>query len=293
MPINKRDVTCNICGCGKYTILFKDELKDSAPKLDYNFTEDTRKTYRIVRCDSCNLIYTNPMPHISSLYEDIVDEVYLESREQRKRTAEKYIQEIRKFKQHGDLLDIGCSVGILLDIAVKYFNVEGIEMSGWAYSEAIKRHKIYNRPLSELCLQKRYDVVTLFGVIEHFEDPKKEMTSIYNILKPDGLVVIYTGNVDAWFPRLLGKKWWWFQGMHIFYFSKKTCRLLLERCGFDTAMVKTPIAFFQLFSLAIAFRRYKFGKILQPILNFPFVRKLMIPLKLSGEMLLFALKKTS
>ena len=106
IPIKKRYVTCNMCGCEKYTILFKDELKDTAPKLDYNFTEDTSKTYQIVRCDSCNLIYTNPMPHISSMYEDIVDKVYLESKEQRKRTAEKCIQEIRRFKQHGNLLDI-------------------------------------------------------------------------------------------------------------------------------------------------------------------------------------------
>jgi len=38
--------------------------------------------------------------------------------------------------------------------------------------------------------------------------------------------------VDAWLPRLLGKKWWWYPGMHVFYFSLNTSKAMLDKCGF-------------------------------------------------------------
>jgi len=288
--MKKRFVSCNLCGSEKYTVLFKDELKDNPPKLDYNFSIDTGKTYQIVKCNSCGLIYTNPMPCIARPYEDTVDAAYVKSEKQHIRTAQDRVWNILKFKQSGNLLDIGCSTGLFLDVAAKYFTVEGLEISKWAYNEAVKRHKVYNTPLSGLNLSEKYDVVTLFGVIEHFEDPAKELMSIYNLLKPNGLLVIYTCNVDAWPARLLGKKWWWYMGMHTFYFSQKTLRLLLEKCGFKAKEVKIPTIFFQLFSLGLSFQRYRIGRLIKPILNIPFIRDLMIPLKLDGEMLVFALK---
>lgn len=289
--MKKRYIPCNICGAEEYAVLYPDELGDTPPKIDYNFTTDTKKTYQIVRCNACGLVYTNPMPSLSSLYEGVVDKTYLESKRQRVKTAKRNVEKVLKFKQGGKLLDIGCSIGIFLDAASKHFDVEGIETSRWAYSEAAKRHTVYDRPLSELKLQKKYDVVTLFGVIEHFEDPTRELVSIFNALKPGGLFIVYTGDADAWLPRILGKRWWWFQGMHTFYFSKRTCRLLLEKCGFEVISTKTYITYFQLFSLAVSLQRYSFGKIIKPIFNISFLKNLMVPLRINGEMLLFAQKR--
>lgn len=168
--------------------------------------------------------------------------------------------------------------------------VAGIETSRWAHNLAVKRHKVYNKPLSELNLQKKYDIVTLFGIIEHLEDPAKELNLIYNILKPGGLIVIYTGDVDAWLPWLLGKKWWWFQGMHTFYFSRKTLQSLLERHNFKVVATKNNTVFFQLFSLGVSLQRYQIGRVIKPIFNIPLIRNLIIPLEISGEMVMFALK---
>ena len=172
--MNKRYIPCNLCGSKDYTILFDDELKDNPPKLDYDFSQDSGKTYQIVKCCSCGLIYTNPMPSLSALYPETVDSAYFKSSKQRLRTAQVCLADILKFKEGGNLLDIGCSTGLFLDAASRHFNVEGIEVSGWARRLAGQRHKVYSRALSELSLGKRYDVITLFGVIEHFEDPAKE-----------------------------------------------------------------------------------------------------------------------
>lgn len=206
------------------------------------------------------------------------------------RTAEKCVDRIRRFKKGGRLLDVGCSTGIFLDAASRYFSVEGIELSRWAYQEASARHAVYDAPLSKLDLAAQYDVVTLLGVIEHFEDPAHEIRAIHRVLRPGGLLVIYTGDVNAWLPRLLGKTWWWYQGMHLFYFSRKTCAALLNKCGFRVIRSDTHRSYFQLFSLGISVKRYWIGQVLNPLFELPILRNAMIPLRLSGEMLMFAEK---
>ncbi len=288
--VRKRTIPCNLCGCKDYQVLYEDELGDTAATVDYNFCPDTRKTYQIVKCPSCGIIYTNPMPSIETSYHGTQDEIYLRSRPQRVRTAEQLMKKILRFKRGGRLLDVGCSTGIQLDAASKYFEVEGIELSQWAYQEASARHKVHNATLSELDLHERFDVVTLIGVIEHFEDPARELRLIHRALKPGGLFVIYTGDVEAWLPRLLGKKWWWYQGMHVFYFSRQTCKALLEKCGFQVVRTGVHCSYFQLFSLGTSLKRYKLGLLMNPLFNLPGLKNLMIPVKLSGEMLLLATK---
>lgn len=290
--LEKTYIKCNICDSSKYIILYKDELGDDVPPLDYNFSPKSRKTYQIVKCNSCGLIYTNPMPmNIYAFYKDTVDEIYLATKKQRLQGAKKVVQEILKFKKGGNLLDIGCATGYFLDVASEYFNVTGIELSEWAFKEAAKRHEVYNMPLSGIEFTKKFDVITLFGVIEHLTNPSKELDLISSCLKQSGLVVIYTPDIGGWLPRLLGKKWWNFMGMHLYYFSKETCKGLLEKCGFSVIKIMNYTHYFQLNSLGISMKRYHIGKIVSPILNLPFIKDIIIPLKLSGEMLVFALKR--
>jgi 2-polyprenyl-3-methyl-5-hydroxy-6-metoxy-1,4-benzoquinol methylase len=69
---------------------------------------------------------------------------------------------------------------------------------------------------------EHYDVVSLLGVIEHFADPLKELKHIRGLMKPDGVVVIWTGDVNSITSRVLGRKWWYWQGQHIQYFTHES-----------------------------------------------------------------------
>jgi SAM-dependent methyltransferase len=128
----------------------------------------------------------------------------------------------------------------------------------------------------------------LFGVIEHLEDPGREIATIAQALKPGGLLVVYTGDRDAWLPRLLGKRWWWYQGMHLHYFSRHTLERLLCESGFAVVRQGTYVVYFQLFSLAKSISRYKTGRLVVPLFRLPGLRNRMVGLKLPGEMILFA-----
>jgi SAM-dependent methyltransferase len=288
LEINKRLIACNVCGGRDHVELYPDEVGNRSAPTDYGFSPETRKTYRIVRCRSCGLIFTNPMPSLIASYEGQVDETYLASQRQRYVTARRAVRKILRFKTGGRLLDVGCSTGIFLDEASKHFDVEGLELSRWAAARAAKKHMVHQVTLDKLDAGKPFDVVTLFGVIEHFEDPKAELANVRRLMRPGGLLVIYTGDVDAWLPRLLKKKWWWYQGMHFYYFSHDTLSRMLVDLGFEDVRYDIHTVDFELGSLAVSLNRYSVGRLLNSILTLPGLRNISVPLRLSGEMLLFA-----
>lgn len=293
MSIEKKWVPCNLCGGEKFDLLYEDELGNDLPLVDYDFRPETRKTFAIVRCLNCGLVFTNPMPELCGAYQDVVDPIYLASEKQRRQTARQALRAIHRLVPGGGrLLDVGCNTGLFLDEAAGSFEVEGVELSQWAAAEAAKRHKVHTVPISKLDLGPSFDVVTLFGVIEHFDDPMSELQAIARVLKPGGLFVVYTGDVEAWLPRLLGKKWWWFQGMHLYYFSFRTLGLMLKRAGFDVIGRSNFTVYFQLFSLAKSLNRYALGRILGPLLNSSVLRDRIIGLRLSGEMLVFCRRQS-
>ena len=138
-----------------------------------------------------------------------------------------------EYKKGGNLLDIGCSTGDFLQTAQDFFNVEGLELSSWAVNIAERRgFKIHDCSLGELPICRKYDVVTIWGVIEHFEFPASEIKSVYRILNRGGIICLWTGNVESPVAKLLGKKWWYYQGQHIQMFTKKSIRRLFCSSGF-------------------------------------------------------------
>jgi SAM-dependent methyltransferase len=77
-----------------------------------------------------------------------------------------------------------------------------------------------------------FDVVTMWDVIEHVADPFGEMQQAYRLLKPGGLLVVHTMDIDSLFAQLMGDRWPWLMEMHIYYFSQHTLRGMLEKAGF-------------------------------------------------------------
>lgn len=279
-----------ICESDKIAERYPDELGASEPSLDYDFSPHTRRTFRIVECNDCSHQFVDPMPNLENSYHDVVDPKYLASRPQRIRTSRQLIKRLSSLGASGKLLDIGCNAGFFLDEACKTFEVEGLELSSWASEIAARRHIVHNVPLQHLHGERCFDVVSLLGVIEHLPDPVRELVEIERLIKRNGLIVIFTGTRDSILPRLLGKKWWWYQGMHLQYFTNRSLELLLARFNFEVVASLTHTTWFSLESLHQSARRYRLARwALCPLLA-PWLRSLIIPIRLSGERLIIARK---
>ncbi len=72
----------------------------------------------------------------------------------------------------------------------------------------------------------------MWDVIEHLTDPRRALQRSHRLLKPGGLLVVHTIDIESPFARLMGARWPWLMEMHIYYFSRRTLRAMLEECGF-------------------------------------------------------------
>lgn len=106
-----------------------------------------------------------------------------------------------------DVLDVACGVGEWLSACqMRGASVSGIDISG----EAIKRCKnnlagdFFEQPAEKLPFEdKKFDVVTCLGSLEHFIDPAAALDEMVRVLRDDGVLVILVPNID-FLTRKLG-----------------------------------------------------------------------------------------
>jgi 2-polyprenyl-3-methyl-5-hydroxy-6-metoxy-1,4-benzoquinol methylase len=201
----------------------------------------------IVQCRQCGLVYANPRldnRDILDSYEAVEDPLYLEEREGRVLTFEKHLKPLELMTGPSDscsLLDVGCYTGVFLEIAEHHsWEAWGVEPSRWAVTQAQARGlQVVQGTLATADLPAAYfDVVTLWDVIEHLADPSGTLRQTHRLLKPGGLVVIHTIDIESPFARLMGARWPWLMEMHVHYFSRRTLRMMLEQCGFQVISVR-------------------------------------------------------
>lgn len=211
------------------------------------------KSYnRIVKCISCNLIYTNPRlkkKYLKHLYSEeyfnnnnsthFGYENYLADEEKIVKTFEQRVKKIEKYIKREKLLDIGCATGFFMKAASsRGWKVEGVEISEFAgeYAKSHFKFKVHTQDFLTLELKPNsYDLLTFWDVIEHFYTPIAAVKKASKLLKKNGLLVISTPDVGSIPARATRNKWVGYKlsDEHLTYFSKKTITKLLEENGFS------------------------------------------------------------
>ncbi len=83
------------------------------------------------------------------------------------------------------------------------------------------------------------DLIIMFHVLEHLEDPLGALRQCVARLKPDGLLLISVPNLDSWQARWFGRHWLHLDvPRHLFHFSPSSLRHLLERVGLRVETVR-------------------------------------------------------
>lgn len=216
---------------------------------------------RIVKCMNCSLVFLHPKPSEKELKEHYRKEYffskrardcgytnYLKDKDNLLKTFRKRKTVIEKYKTSGNILDVGCAAGYFLMVMKKLgWHVYGVDISSYMSNIAKKRFglkNIYNSKLEKVNFRDiRFDVITFWDTIEHLPDPLKELNIARKILKEDGLLVIETQNINNILYKILGKKWHHFKPKeHLYHFSPKTIKILLEKSGFSIIKRKSSLA---------------------------------------------------
>ena len=293
---------CNLCGSNKHSVLYKTYSGDiTLERESYKITDHTVSgPIRIVRCNSCGLIYANPHPTAQKLinaYINMVDKSYLEEEAGRRLSARSILKILYKLKIHGRLLDIGSATGFFLDEARKNdWEVNGVELSDWAIDYAKSRlciNNIFHGILKDVHYPDNYfDAIILKDVIEHIADPKDTLIEIRRILKPKGILCINTPDIGSFVSKLLKAQWWRVNQFHLYYFNRKTLYKMLEVSGFKPIKTKSHARTFSIKYWASKFKDYnkKIYSFLVFLIRYNVIANKLLTINLGDQIEIYACK---
>ena len=296
-------VRCNICDSNYSDIFYKADTASGCDSIArYKITEHKNKLMLdIVKCRRCGFVYANPRPEesdILSSYINMSDSLYFEQEAGRRLSARKILKKIERFKKVGNILDIGCSVGFLLDEARKReWEVYGIEPSEWASDYAKNKLKLDNiytiDSFGNFFKPAFFDVIVMNDTIEHVIDPTQLLCDARRLLKPDGILYISTPDISSVVAMILKARWWGIKSHHLSYFTQKTVKSLLSKCGFNAVKTSRQVRFFQMEYIlsVLGILKTPLGKFLKKYLQKLPVRKIMLCVDLKDQVEVFARKQ--
>jgi len=296
-------VKCNMCGHDDTRVRFPSTLPEGTPPQNVEAFRCTSPGYgrhhTIVKCQNCGLVYTNPRftgDEILDSYAAVEDPLYLEERDGRVLTFERHLRPLEKIKAPpGKLVDVGAYTGVFVEIAAQHgWDAYGVEPSQWAVAQARDRglHMIEGTLASPELTDATFDVVTMWDVIEHVTDPFGELTQADRLLKPGGLLVVHTMDIDSGFARLMGGRWPWLMEMHIYYFSRRTLKHMLEKAGFTVIRIEPQGRYLRLgyFATRIGGFSPLLGRLLSKLFRVLRVNEMPVPLNFGDLVTAYALK---
>lgn len=210
----------------------------------------------IVECKDCGLVFVNPRLGISEI-RDHYDKQYYKSdnpsdktrytdynfrylRSHEKKRFEDIFKNFAKFlPKKGRLLDVGAATGFLVSEANKRgWQAEGVEISKWAadYGREKLKVKIFPGDLFQAEFKSgSFDVITMLDILEHLEDPTKELKEAHRILKKGGVIYIETINFDHFITKyFVGRNYKHIvPAFHLIYFGRKQLRAFLQKANFQ------------------------------------------------------------
>lgn len=149
---------------------------------------------------------------------------------------------LKEPKTSGRLLDIGAGYGFFLIAAEAHgWETVGIETSSHA-AKIAQRHtrgSVFAGTLDNFQKQSDdvFDVVAMWDLLEHVDDPLMELRIVHKLLDEDGCLFIRTPNLQALEFGVFGADYHSLKLEHLHLFSPTSISQLLTSAGFETRMI--------------------------------------------------------
>ncbi len=151
---------------------------------------------------------------------------------------------IRRLVPSGSLLEIGAAYGFFLLEASAHYAVHGVEIAGEAAAFARARGlDVRTGTLTRHLLEEigPVDVITMFDVIEHLEDPRATLCLCGEFLRPGGAMVLTTPDFASALAGIAGRRW---RNMtppqHLWYFTPDSLAKLAAAGGLAVSHIAHP-----------------------------------------------------
>lgn len=232
----------------------------------------TGKVFHLVWDEEREMLVTSPRPDKSELPSYYQSEDYISHTDSRKNFTDKIYQRVKKHMLQkklkwiekkipgkGRILDIGAGTGdFLVEAKLKGWKVNGIEPNEKARSQALLKN-IKLAPDTSNFKSEKFDVITMWHVLEHVYDLKSQIIEVEHLLKKDGLLVIAVPNFKSYDAQYYKEHWAAFDvPRHLWHFSQRSFEHLLAGTEFNKIDSRPLI--FDSFYVSLLSEKYRSGK---------------------------------
>jgi len=265
-------IECPLCNSSDYELMRAAAYPPEVTRQDllsvYSAASEEKLFDAIVQCRECSLIYLNPrvradiiLESYSSAKRPATDATFVRQNEHRVATFRRSLRHLIKAyglapSRSSYVLDVGCASGAFPKAAHDLgFTAIGVEPNRWM---AERGRRVYGLDVRTGVLEdqdfggRKFDLITLWDVIEHLVNPCEIVSIIGSHLKDDGLLVVNFPNHDSLARRLLGQNWPMYANVHLTYFTSKTMTRLLAKMGFQVIRIRP---FYQTLELGYVLKR--------------------------------------
>lgn len=237
--MNKKN--CALCGSSESRMLWKNS------------------PLPFVKCSGCGLVFQNPQPIAAELTDRYDGEYFdyeIENEDGFYNLMKLGLQDVGFFNEESRILeesiienrrplflDAGCATGRLIHaMRERGWDVKGVEVCPQSvdYARQKRNLDIYLGSLEAAAYSAdSFDVVHCSHLIEHLTDPSAFITEAARILKPGGLFIAVTPDISGFQAGLFRAEWRSAIADHMYLFSKKTLKMMMEQKGFKLSNTVT------------------------------------------------------
>jgi SAM-dependent methyltransferase len=206
--------------------------------------------YRIVRCQTCGLVRSDPIINpetLATLYANssqTYDDEVANLMNSYVNYLDKAVSCLSGSMKRGQLLEIGCGSGFFLEKALEYGfdHVQGIEPSHQAVEKStpqIRPNIICDILRPGLLQSEHYDLICMFQVFDHIVDPGTLLDECTKALKPGGGILFLNHDIKALTAVLLGERSPIIDIEHTYLYDQATLQRIVMQHGLTVREVGT------------------------------------------------------
>jgi 2-polyprenyl-3-methyl-5-hydroxy-6-metoxy-1,4-benzoquinol methylase len=239
---------------------------------DYLLTRDyflSREIFKLIKCSGCGFVFTQDHPDANNIDRYYASDDYISHNESatgflnnlyrlsRRLMLKKKRSIVKKFTglRKGTILDTGSGTGHFLSVMKEAgWTVKGVEINKKAREFSVSTFGLEVISPEQLSLlpSGSFDCITLWHVLEHFEEPFRYASEILRLLKPGGSCILALPNCQS-FDAEYYKEFWAAYDVprHLWHFTPVTFKIFAEKTGFRLSRLKSlPLDVFYISSLS-------------------------------------------
>ena len=235
--------------------------------IDYTVSKES---FEVMYNKDLDMLVTSPIP--KDLHNYYKSDDYISHTDNKKSVVEKLYYIIKKYTiynkvklinsfnfERKNILDIGAGTGDFLKVCKQNgWNVRGIETSKRAIRLAKQKGINLENNLNKI-IDKKYDIITLWHVLEHVTNLYEYIHKIKSLLDDNGVLIIAVPNYKSYDSKFYKEFWAGYDvPRHVWHFSENSINKIFGK--YKMKIEKIIPMKFDSFYVSILSEKYKNGK---------------------------------